>query len=65
MAVTGTLNAADRGLLPDSEDVLIHGSGSYSDQDYCPLPAGHRLAAADVGELAAHIEEAVRAADGR
>lgn len=65
MAVTGTLNAADRGLLPAGEDVLIHGSGSYSDQDYCPLPAGHRLTATDVGELTAHIEEAVRAADGR
>ncbi|GAA3150125.1 hypothetical protein GCM10010521_42070 [Streptomyces rameus] len=65
MAVTGTLNAADRGLLPDSEDVLVHGSGSYGEQDYRPLPAGHRLAAADVEELAAHVEEAARAADGR
>jgi hypothetical protein len=64
MAVTGTLIAADRGLLPDSEDVLIHGSGSYGDADYRALPAGHRLAAADAGELAAHVAAAVRATDG-
>ncbi|WP_405411916.1 DUF6002 family protein [Streptomyces decoyicus] len=62
MAVTGTLNAADRGLLPDSDDVLIHGSGSYSDQDYRPVPDHHRLVAADVTALAGHVEDAVRAA---
>ncbi|MFG2125512.1 DUF6002 family protein [Streptomyces sp. NPDC048710] len=61
MAVTGTLNAADRGLLPDSDDLLIHGSGSYGDQDYRPVPEAHRRAAADVTELAGHIEDAVRA----
>ncbi|GGX43468.1 DUF6002 family protein [Streptomyces noursei] len=60
MAVTGTLNAADRGLLPDSDDVLIHGSGSYSDQDYRPVPDHHRLTAADVTALAGHVEDAVR-----
>ncbi|MFB7506568.1 DUF6002 family protein [Streptomyces broussonetiae] len=62
MAVTGTLNAADRGLLPDSEDVLIHGSGSYGDQDYRPVPDHHRLTAADASALAGHVEDAVRAA---
>jgi hypothetical protein len=65
MAVTGTLNAADRGLLPDSGDVLIHGSGSYSDADYRPLPAGHRVSAADAEELAVHVEGAMQAASGR
>ncbi|MGW0209774.1 DUF6002 family protein [Streptomyces sp. NPDC003233] len=60
MAVTGTLNAADRGLLPDSDDVLIHGSGSYGDQDYRPVPEAHRTTAADVQELAVRIEDAVR-----
>lgn len=62
MAATGTLNAADRGLLPDSDDVLIHASGSYSDQDYRPVPDHHRLTAADVTTLAGHVEDAVRAA---
>lgn len=60
MALTGTLNAADRGLLPDSDDVLIHGSGSYGDEDYRPVPEAHRTVAADVTELAARIEDAVR-----
>lgn len=64
MAVTGTLNAADRGLLPDSDDVLIHASGSYSDQDYRPLPAALHSTAGDVEELSDHVERAVRAADG-
>ncbi|WP_255917934.1 DUF6002 family protein [Streptomyces humicola] len=65
MAVTGTLNAADRGLLPDSGDVLIHGSGSYSDRDYHPVPAHHRFTAADMTALAGHVEDAVRAATSR
>lgn len=61
MAVTGTLNAVDRGLLPDSDDVLIHGSGSYTDQDYRPMPDAHRRPADTVDELAGHIEESIRA----
>lgn len=65
MAVTGTLNAADRGLLPDSDDVLIHGSGSYGDDDYRPVPEAHRTTAADATELAARIEEAARTTDDR
>ncbi len=38
MAVTGVLNAVDRGLL-DLADVLIHGSGSYHTGDYRPPEA--------------------------
>jgi Family of unknown function (DUF6002) len=33
MAVTGVLNALDRGLCPDGE-VLVHASGSYQDTDF-------------------------------
>jgi hypothetical protein len=33
MAITGALNALDRGLCPPGE-VLIHGSGSYQDGDF-------------------------------
>ncbi|MEV8634461.1 DUF6002 family protein [Streptosporangium sp. NPDC051023] len=41
MAITGVLNAADRGLLGLPE-VLIHGSGSYHTGDYQP-PEADRL----------------------
>ncbi|MER7580098.1 DUF6002 family protein [Kitasatospora sp. NPDC097691] len=33
MAVTGVLNAVDRGLVTET-DILVHGSGSYSAGDY-------------------------------
>ncbi|GAA2975261.1 DUF6002 family protein [Streptomyces enissocaesilis] len=33
MAMTGILNAIDRGLVPEN-DILVHGSGSYSATDY-------------------------------
>ncbi|MFF2749793.1 DUF6002 family protein [Kitasatospora sp. NPDC058048] len=33
MAMTGLLNAVDRGLVPET-DILVHGSGSYSATDY-------------------------------
>ncbi|GAA4239887.1 hypothetical protein GCM10022254_62470 [Actinomadura meridiana] len=36
MAFTGVLNAIDRGLIAEN-DVLVHGSGSYSVADYAPL----------------------------
>lgn len=41
MALAGLLHAVDRGLVPE-EDVLVHGSGSYSAGDYTTLsPAAH------------------------
>jgi hypothetical protein len=41
MAVTGVLNALDRGLLDETE-ILIHGSGSYQADDY-QAPQAHQL----------------------
>lgn len=38
MAMAGLLYATDRGLVPE-QDILVHGSGSYSARDYVPLPA--------------------------
>jgi hypothetical protein len=38
MAVTGVLNAIDRGLATDPE-VVIHGSGCYSEGDYSLIPS--------------------------
>ncbi|WP_424862854.1 DUF6002 family protein [Streptomyces sp. MMS24-I29] len=37
MAVTGLLNAVDRGLVLE-EDILVHGSGSYGADDFTPVP---------------------------
>lgn len=37
MAFTGVLNAIDRGLITDDE-VVVHASGSYSSQDFVPVP---------------------------
>ncbi|MER7742363.1 DUF6002 family protein [Streptomyces sp. NPDC096538] len=43
MAMTGVLNALDRGLLDETE-VLIHGSGSYGADDY-QAPQTHQMRA--------------------
>jgi hypothetical protein len=34
MALTGTLNALDRNLLPHVSEVVVHGSGWYATQDF-------------------------------
>lgn len=48
MAVTGVLNAVDRGLVPQ-RDILVHGSGTYAARDFEVLPAAelHHVADAD------------------
>jgi hypothetical protein len=61
MALTGLLNGIDRGLV-EEEDILVHGSGSYHDGDFSPLPAPHLSRVADVGQLA---ELAESAAEGK
>src|SRR5260363_281577 len=38
MAITSVLNAIDRGLLRDVDAVTIHASGTYSFDDYLPIP---------------------------
>ncbi|MBT3162709.1 hypothetical protein HTV80_06260 [Streptomyces sp. Vc74B-19] len=43
MAMTGVLNALDRGLLDETE-ILIHGSGSYGADDY-QAPQTHQMRA--------------------
>ncbi|WP_030674243.1 DUF6002 family protein [Streptomyces sp. NRRL B-1347] len=61
MALTGILNAVDRGLVPE-DDILVHGSGSYTEADFSPIPAPHL---APVGDLGALAELAGRAALGK
>lgn len=50
MALTGAFNAVDRGLLA-ADDLLIHGSGSYSERHYSPLNAAHVIPISDAAEL--------------
>jgi len=37
MALTGVLNAADRGLLDPGRDIVVHGTGHYAEGMYEPL----------------------------
>lgn len=39
MAMTGVLNAFDRGLLSRDRDVVVHGTGMYHTADYPPVEA--------------------------
>ncbi|OLE25128.1 MAG: hypothetical protein AUG49_11690 [Catenulispora sp. 13_1_20CM_3_70_7] len=50
MALTGILNAIDRDLV-DETDILVHGSGTYSVDDFSPIPPDRRTAVTDVGAL--------------
>jgi hypothetical protein len=57
MAVTGVLNAVDRGLVAEDE-ILIHGSGSYSEDDYVVLPDENLRVVDDAGSLLEVLMEA-------
>lgn len=59
MALTGVLNAVERGLL-DADEIVVHGSGSYSAADYVPVPDRSLHEVADVAGLAEVILEAGR-----
>ncbi|WP_326691095.1 MULTISPECIES: DUF6002 family protein [unclassified Streptomyces] len=63
MAMTGVLNAVDRGLL-ESPEVLVHGTGCYSEDELTPLPAAHARYADSAGELHTVVAAAVDP-DGR
>ena len=63
MAVTGILNAIDRDLVLE-DDILIHGSGSYSRTDYKPINRENLSPVADGDGLARRMAQAVRAGAG-
>ena len=56
MAMTGVLNAIDRGLLGAGWDVVVHGSGCYGTADYRPMEPSAMTPVATVADIA----EAVR-----
>ncbi|MGW1775064.1 DUF6002 family protein [Streptomyces sp. NPDC002104] len=50
MAVTGILNAIDRGLVPQA-DILVHGSGSYAAGDFVDITARDAHSVQDVESM--------------
>jgi hypothetical protein len=60
MAMTGTLNAIERGLL-DAGEVVVHGTGSYSEADYTPIPDAALLPVSGPVELQRAILDAAAA----
>jgi hypothetical protein len=55
MAVTGVLNAVDRGLIEPGRDIVIHGSGIYSTGDFAPLPDSSVTQVSSVSDIAAAL----------
>ncbi|MEV0614738.1 DUF6002 family protein [Nonomuraea sp. NPDC050404] len=51
MAMTGVLNGIDRGVVREPE-VLVHGSGSYSRDDFRPLPMARTTPVRTMDDLA-------------
>ncbi|MGW0735554.1 DUF6002 family protein [Streptomyces sp. NPDC002851] len=61
MAVTGVLNGIDRGLIGD-RDILVHASGSYSEDDYTVLNSARSVQIQGVDDFYQAVR---RAAEGR
>lgn len=59
MAMTGILNAVDRGLVGEDE-ILVHGSGSYSTSDYRQIREDLLTPANSVGDLVGIVGRAVQ-----
>jgi len=55
MAVTGALNAVDRGLIAPGYDIVVHGSGSYAAGGYPSLPDESVIQVTSVSEIAAAL----------
>jgi len=52
MAYTGACNAVDRGVIPAGTDIVIHGSGWYTDADYEPVTQSEVVPVSDPAEIA-------------
>jgi hypothetical protein len=52
MAVTGVLNAFDRGLLDRDRDVVVHGTGMYHAADYPPVETADLTPVQEPGDIA-------------
>jgi hypothetical protein len=58
MAVVGTLNAIDRRLLPAGQEVLLHGSGAYSEGEYENPDRAALRSVATSGDIVALLRDA-------
>ena len=56
MALTGALNAADRGLLPADCDLVVHATGWYTAGEYVAMAAPAATAATPADVAAAVLE---------
>jgi hypothetical protein len=55
MACTGVLNGLDRGLVEASHDVVVHGSGWYTDKDMEPLPEHGATPVSSAEDIHRHV----------
>ncbi|ARZ71883.1 hypothetical protein SMD11_6307 [Streptomyces albireticuli] len=60
MVVTGTLLAVERGLV-EADEVVVHGSGSYTADDFAPLPAAALRPVGSVTDVADALHAAAAA----
>ncbi|WP_410631010.1 DUF6002 family protein [Amycolatopsis sp. cmx-4-83] len=58
--LTGVLVAAERGLLPADADVVVHGSGHYTDETLPPLPSAAADEVTSVSDVDAALRKALR-----
>ncbi|MEU8547491.1 DUF6002 family protein [Streptomyces roseoverticillatus] len=57
MAMTGTLLAVERGLV-EADEVVVHGSGSYTCDDFAPLPPAARQPVGSAGDVGTALRAA-------
>ncbi|TQJ01797.1 hypothetical protein FB471_1513 [Amycolatopsis cihanbeyliensis] len=55
MALTGVLNAVDRGLITPGADIVVHGSGWYSADEYQPPGESSTTTVTTVDDIAAAV----------
>jgi hypothetical protein len=60
MSVVGCLNAIDRDVIPEDVDVVIHGSGAYSEGEFQQIDRGRLIGVDSADEVRALIQGAVR-----
>jgi hypothetical protein len=65
MVLTGVLNAIDRGIVPRESEVLVHITGSYSVQDFVPLPQEQTVPVAGPDDIKNDVIRAMHAATSK
>jgi hypothetical protein len=55
MAMTGVLNAVDRGNVKRGVDIVVHGSGWYSAAEYTPVCSASTSTVDTVDDIAAAV----------